>query len=481
MILHHLQYAIVVLIVGDIILLISGYMEFILDTLYGAYTERFRISHSLAAEYYTKEQSMSCQNSAQLVKAVILVIVLVGCSTPKTPIALATLPHIPTPTQVPTATLNPTTSVKISSFGECFALGYRIQNTYPRQCINNIGEIFTETLDEGMIFSKTYGNHEGRFITSTNDGGHLIAGESTGCWILKLDANSEKAWDASFSQELSKEFQLENATFWCWLARQTPDGNYVAMGTGYDANFGQFRKTFTITLDHQGNLVSGQLIAERGTKTPYLARDGNLVWLTSLGIPREVRETLDGGYMIVGHFEQSSPDSSMHMIKTDKNGAYVWDRNLCLDKNIHQAWKERIVCSYSYVLDVIQLQDGSFVMTGIGNGVWLLKTDPNGNVEWMQSYEQESGDGHALIQMPDGGYLIAGEKYIDRKQIDGMLIKTDSEGNLQWLRTYGGDKDDRFMAMEERPNGEVIIMGSTESFGAGTYLWLLGMDSGIFK
>jgi hypothetical protein len=416
----------------------------------------------------------------QRLTGVTLAMVLIGCTVSTgMPLALATSSPIPTSTQVPTVTPNATpTSVEITSFEECIASGALIQNTFPRQCLSNSGKIF----EEGLIFSKLYGTttyQEGRFITSTRDGGYLIAGSANGCWILNLDANGEKAWDSSFSQELSKEFQLENATFWCWLARQTPDDDYVAMGTAYDANFGQFRKPFIITLDQQGNRISGQLITEKEGKTPYLDREGNLIWLTSLGIQRKVIETSDGGYIIVGKFEQSSPDSSTHMIKTDENGAYVWDKNLCLDKNIQQAWEEQIVCSYDTVLDGIQLQDGSFVITGT---TWLLKTDSSGNVEWIRSYQQELGDGNALIQMPDGGFLIAGEKYVgQKKQRDGMLIKTDPVGNLQWLRTYGGDKNDRFWAMEPAPNGEIIIMGSTESFGTGTYLWLLGIDSAILK
>ena len=422
---------------------------------------------------------MGCRKWAQLVMVVIMAITLVACSAPKSSIAPTTLPQTLTPTQVLTVIPSPApTSVKVSSFEECIASGVLIQNTFPRECISNNGKVFRE----GVVFSKIYGttaSQSGRFITSTMDGGHLIAGGEKGCWILKLDASSEVEWEASLSEELAQELQLEGATFWCWLARQTPDGDYVGMGTGYDADFGQFRKTFMVTLTHRGNLVSGQLIAERGAKTPFLDQNGNLIWLTSFGIPREVRETLDGGYIIVGHFEQSSPDSGMHMIKTDKNGAYVWDKNLCLDKNIHQVWEEKIVCSYNYVRDVIQLQDGSFVITGVDNGTWLLKADTNGNIDWIQSYEHK---GFSLIQMPDGGFLIAGEQLVDQKQTDGMLIKTDSVGNLQWSRNLGGDKDDGFVSIEQKPNGEIVIMGWSKSFGAGeTYLWLLGIDGKILE
>ncbi len=78
-------------------------------------------------------------------------------------------------------------------------------------------------------------------------------------------------------------------------------------------------------LDHEGNLVSGQIIIEKAGKIPYLDQDGNLVQLTTLGLglSRSIRETLDGGYLIIGRYDQNVPDSSLHMIKTDKNGTYV--------------------------------------------------------------------------------------------------------------------------------------------------------------
>jgi hypothetical protein len=295
-----------------------------------------------------------------------------------------------------------------------------------------------------------------------------------------LDASGAKEWEASFGQELSQEFQLPSVTFICWLVRQTLDGEYVVIGVGND-EFRTFQKPFMITLDHQGHRISGQLIVEKAGKFPYLDRNGNLVWLTSLGLQsKEVVETSDSGYIIVGKFPQSMPDSNTHMIKTNEKGSYVWDRNLCLDKNIQQAWKKEIVCSYNTVMDVIESKDGGFAMTG---GTWLLKTDTNGNIEWIQSYSQEFSD-HiwSLIQMADGGFLIAGEKHVDKNQLDGMLIKTDSAGNLQWSRTIGGDQEDRFIALEQVSNDEIIIMGWTESFGEGSSdIWLLAFESTILR
>jgi hypothetical protein len=435
---------------------------------------------------------MDYQKVLSCLNVVIILLGIVGCTAPVgMPTVPATTTALPISTEAQTVTPNPTPiSVEASSFEECItSSGSRLDETYPRQCITKNGVVFNQTLDEGITYSKTYrtgADRPGIFITSTSDGGHLIAGISTGCWIVKLDALGEKEWESDFNQELRQEFGLPGASIWCRLARETPDGSYAAMGVAYDVNFGQYRKLFMLTLDREGNLLTAQLLSKKGEKIPYLDRDGKLIWLTSLGltplgIPRQVSETLDGGYIIFGHYEQSIPNSSIHIIKTDKNGAYVWDKNLCRDKKIQDVSEKSIVCSYNAVWDAIQLQDGSFAILGISNGTWLIKTDPQGNIVWIRSFPPDFGSGFALIQSAEGGVLIAGEKDVDQKQRDGMLLKTDSTGIFEWIKTYGGSQNDGFTAIAQRSNGEITVMGWTKSFEARTRLWFLGTDSAIIK
>lgn len=425
---------------------------------------------------------MTYQKLLQQVIGAILVITVIGCIAPSTPL------ESPTPMQpmrVPTVIINPTpTLFQISSFEECVELGNSIQSTYPRQCISDSGEIFKEVLPEGVIFSKIYGEkghyEDAFFITSTINGGYLITGAANGyqCLIRKLDASGETEWEYALGLELREEFQFPNGMFSCWSARQTSDGSYVIIGTGR-TEFGLIGKFFIIKLDRDGKWGSAEIIVEREGKIAHLDKEGSVIWLNSFDMGGEVIETSDGGYAIAGRFSSGSPDSSTHIIKTNANGAFVWEKNLCLDKNVQQAWEKETVCSYNNLWDAIQSQDGGYVMTGgFGNGAWLVKTDSNGNVEWIQSYMQESWNaGHALIQLPDGGYLIAGAQLIDQKYQDGTLIKTDSAGNLQWSRTFGGDKHDRFLLMEQGSNNEIIVIGSTESFGEGaSHIWLLGFD-----
>ena len=434
---------------------------------------------------------MSCGKSLQCLIGVVWIIGLVGCSAPTTPAESSAPMHsqaisiTPTETQITTADATPTLKI-ITNFEECVALGNPVQNTFPRQCIGDNEEIFQEALDTGIVFSKTYGG-KGRdtayAILSTKDGGHLITGATNDfqCLILKIDASNEKEWEYTLGQELREEFQFTNAWFHCELARQTPDGGYMVMGSGFN---GETHKYFTIKLDQDGKWITTDEIGEREGKIAYLDVDGNLTWLNSFGLPRKVIETSNGGYAIAGTFPGGSPDNSIHIIKADDNGGLVWEKNLCLDEKVQEIWEEKVVCHYSNLWDAIQLQDGGYAMTGgFGNGIWLVKTDDNGNIEWIKSFIQELGNsGRALVQMPDGGFLVAGEQLMNQRYQDGILIRTDSAGILQWSKTFGGDQHDWFIGISQGLKDEIIIIGGTQSFGEGAEdIWLLGIDSKILK
>ena len=412
---------------------------------------------------------------------VLLATLFFGCTAPtETPIAFATFSPTPVPTQVPAVhPISTPTPEHISSFEECIAsFGSWLLGTYPRQCLAKNGEIFMEALEEGIIFSRTYANtalrEKARFITSTSDGGYLITGDADhGCWALKLDASGEKDWESAFEKEIRQKIQRYDIGFSCFLARQVSGDSYVIIGRGFDTYSGFFQDLFfMITLDRDGNLASGQLIAQKAGKIPYLAQDGKLVRLTSIGTLGQLTETVDDGYIVVSKYPESSPESRVHITKTDRDGNYVWDRNLCVDKTIQQTAEKKVVCSQnSYVSDVIQLQDGGFVITGaLYSGGWLLKTNVDGNVEWIR---ENGATGHALLPLSDGGFLVAGDQ-----NGDGVLIKMDGDGNMQWSRTFGGiDNGDSFAGMAYSTHGEITIMGST---GLNT-LWLLALDSTIMK
>jgi hypothetical protein len=417
----------------------------------------------------------------------LLVMALSGCANSVT-LPTATSPTAslqessPLPTTVePLVILTPTPL--ISNFAQCINLGGSVQRTYPRQCISYSGESFKEVLAEGIVFSHIYGEKENSeepyFITSTLDGGYLITGQSNefSCLVRKINSAGGEEWEYRLGQELEEEFQFVNASFTCWSAAQSSDGEYRVLVHGADGSVGKF---FLIQFDKFGKRGSGTVINYRQGRSLHWDKDGNLLWLKSFGLGAQVIETSDGGYAFVGRFPNDSPDSSTHIFKTDANETYLWEANLCRDKYIQQAWQHDIVCSYDYLRDAIQSQDGGYVLVGgLSHGVWLMKTDSHGSIEWIKSYMPESNRaiGRVLIQTPDGGFLIAGEQHGD-----GMLLKTDAAGNMQWSKTFGGNEDDEFIMIEQHPNDEIVIMGLTKSFGEGRdNTWLLGIDLSAIK
>jgi parallel beta-helix repeat protein len=136
---------------------------------------------------------------------------------------------------------------------------------------------------------------------------------------------------------------------------------------------------------------------------------------------------------------------------------------------------------------LVNTNDGGYAIAGwtnsfgAGNRDFLLvKTDAAGNMQWSQTYGGIGDEiAYDLIQTGDGGYLLVG--YTDSfgaGDYDFWLVKTDAEGNMQWNQTYGGTDDDGAQHILQTSNGEYAVVGWTNSFGAGDYdFWLVKIDA----
>ena len=100
-------------------------------------------------------------------------------------------------------------------------------------------------------------------------------------------------------------------------------------------------------------------------------------------------------------------------------------------------------------------------------------------VEWTRVYGGSSLDvAHAVIQTSDGGFLlIGGTESFGAGARDFWLVKTDVDGNMEWNQTYGGPRADNGFSMVETGDGGYALAGSTRSFGAGGQNgWLVKTD-----
>lgn len=180
-------------------------------------------------------------------------------------------------------------------------------------------------------------------------------------------------------------------------------------------------------------------------------------------------ETADRGYLGIGR--TTTPGTSgtdAWVFKVDSNGVLLWSKtygNNGLNDGFVQG---------------IPALDGGFTFIGnsrsLGAGsddVFLVHTDAGGDTIFTRSFgsvESESGIG--IIQTANGDYVICGRQQTFPNGIprsDGLIIRTDFNGNMLWSKLYGDSLWEEFEAVRELPNGNLVIAGSTTSFGQGNY------------
>ena len=260
------------------------------------------------------------------------------------------------------------------------------------------------------------------------------------------------------------------------------DGPPVQWQKTFDSVAGQdFGYSVQQTADG-GYIIAGKTTCSAcGDSNVYLIKtdpNGNKKWQKTFGgsnddVGYSVQQTADGGYIIAGYTESfGSGAEDVYLIKTDPTGNLIWQ------KTFGGSY-------YDYGYSVQQTTDGGYIIAGTTYSpgaffVYLIKTDPNGNREWQKTFGGGIFDtGWSVHQTSDGGYIIAGHvTSFGAGRFDVYLVKTDSNGNKKWQTTFGGSNRDMGYSVQQTADGGYIIAGRTESFGAGMAdVYLVKTDS----
>ena len=189
---------------------------------------------------------------------------------------------------------------------------------------------------------------------------------------------------------------------------------------------------------------------------------------------RCVLQTLDEGYIVAGNTSTvGNSFSNVLLVKTDVQGNQEWIKSITFSATDRgNAVTEGSDGGFIVVGNTISENDGS-------QDVLLLKTDGIGTVEWHQAYGTNQDEiGNSVYPAADGGYIICGQAVSANTGFNfAYLIKVDGSGNESWSRTFGADANDYGYSVIQANDGGYAIAGMTRSSGdSDGDAWLIKTD-----
>ena len=175
-----------------------------------------------------------------------------------------------------------------------------------------------------------------------------------------------------------------------------------------------------------------------------------------------VRQTSDGGFISTGYYECDTlpgcyPD--IYLLKIDGSGTIEWEISDGTSEN--NDWPR----------DVIETQDGNFVITGTWNDdgwnskAMLRKYSNSGELMWGQIYSSSTAnEGNSLIETSDGNLVLVGYSGEQHGAYKHFMVKADSDGGQIWKKKTQTVGDALLYAVCESPSGGYVAAGFCNSW-----------------
>lgn len=292
----------------------------------------------------------------------------------------------------------------------------------------------------------------GYSVIQASNGDYIVGGATVSysesyaaCYLIRLTPEGDTVWTKVF------ESQTESSADFLFTLIETSDGALVHGGNGFDI-FGE------------------------GTYGTYLSKvdgNGDLLWLSEMDHPghrrlNAVLETPDKGFIVAGYTDTTefNTEIKIWLSKTNDMGINEWSY-----------WYGGDGEDEGEARGLVVLDDGSFVAGGFTNAfgagnsdMFLMKVDNLGVLKWSKTYGSEYYEtARSLTRTNDGGFALAGRFRTDLIQnYDMCLIKTDNNGDTLWSKNYGGPGDDVANCVKLTSDGGFILVGSTLDTNLGT-------------
>lgn len=329
-----------------------------------------------------------------------------------------------------------------------------------------------------VIWTKTYGGTDddvGQKVIELSDGNLAIVGYSKSSdgdasnnegfhdnWVLKLDGSGNILWEKSFG------FAGHDHAY---TLVETADGGLFMAGF--------------LDVTASGGLGNSRSTSRHGVGEFWchkLDSDGNIEWRKYYGGSNNDRaydavQSSDGGFVVTGFSESNDFDISSSLgsydywvIKIDTSGNLIWEKSLG-GSEIDQSRSIVSTRDNGYlVLGNSFSTDGNITNNFGGSDFMITKLNAMGEIVWTKNYGGSNFDFGTSIRKSQNGYLVSGYSQSTDNHLesnngnnDYWVFKINEAGNLIWQKSLGGSALDFAHDAIELINGNIVIVGETES------------------
>lgn len=329
--------------------------------------------------------------------------------------------------------------------------------------------------NDQLEWQKTIGgakDDKGYKIITTSDNGFLLIGsgksdyiENQGfedIWAIKIDSLGNVLWGKSFGYA-----GMDVG----YAGIETSDGGFLVTGlldvsaSGGEGKSAQFQRHaggdyWAIKLSNQGDIIWKNYFGGSNTDTCY-----------------DVVETEDG-FLLVGSSDSEDVDVTNNkgsydiwLVKLDLNGHLIWEKSLG-GREIDAAHTILKTNDNHFLLvGETRSSDADITQQHGGADMWILKITNQGQVLWQKTYGGTNFDlAKSAVQSSDGNFLIVGNSRSNDEDVtenhgqnDVWILKINQSGRLLWEKSIGGSDIDLGLDLIELDNGNIIIVGESNS------------------
>ncbi len=318
-----------------------------------------------------------------------------------------------------------------------------------------------KTNDNGFVsWEKPFGgnaNSEGLDVISTSDGGFLFVGYSWSfgneqqVYAVKTDFHGQIIWEKNYGGSM---WEVGSAVI------ELKEGGYGILGHSNSPGISSGNTDiFLLKIDVNGNLIWQKAYGNKDFPNHEWGND--------------FVQQDDESFLIVATIDRYSKGSKNALIiKTDKNGNKLWEKELIDLSDINETSYSISTNKNNQVYIVTAINSTSEVNS---YNPRVIKMDTAGNIQWQKKFNSNSFDYHNfnLHVTDDDELLLVGStinQISNKTNSDIFLLKIDSNGNLLNSQAFGtDDHDDWGSSIFEKPNGEIILLGSTKSYNSSLF------------